>query len=193
VTAPRAAPHHGAIVGWLAVCTLLSAIAGILGFSAGIADPFPARLAAAPYPAFNLTTEPGTPAVRWFDAPVEANQVRLAADPGASAAEVALLVGLPERHLAIAYSNEGYAAVWLFEEGARRWLLPWQAWPHVLVGAGIQEIHVTLNGEMATAWLNREELWSGVIPVPGFQVGVQAAAREETTTVKASALTVEAR
>lgn len=185
-------PRHGAVVGWFAVCTLLMAIAGILGFSAGIADPFPARLAAAPYPAFSLETEPGTPAVRWFDVPVPVKYARLATEPGAFAAEVALLVGLPERHLAIAFSNEGYAAVWLFEEGAQRWLLPWQTWPHASTGAGMQEIHVTRSGERVTAWLNREELWSDVVPALGSQVGVQAEAREEATTVDISALTVEA-
>lgn len=176
------------VVGWLVVSMLMAANVGILVYSAGVADPFPAELTEASLAPFTLSPAPASPASRWIGDPGSIAHARLVASADVDPAGVGLLVGDPSRYLGIAVSNEGYVSVWLHEKGTVEHVLPWQPWPHARIGAGTQEIHVEREGDLLTAWVNRERLWSGTVPDLGTDVGVLAEAFERPTEILVDAL-----
>lgn len=76
--------------------------------------------------------------------------------------------------LTAAVSPLGEVAVWTTTAGEKRYLLPWQPWPHVRTGAATNEIWLdidaTANPAHVTAWVNRERLWQGEIALTSGEV-----------------------
>jgi len=95
--------------------------------------------------------------------------------------------------LTVAVSPLGEAAVWTAMEAEKRYLLPWQPWPHVQTGAAGNEIWLdidaTTDPARVTAWINRERLWQGEIAPPSGEVAIWLGSAGGAVTVDFTALT----
>ncbi len=172
---------------WSAWGLLFLAIAAIGTISAGLFDPRPIgtetwsqRLETHSVPALSRKAF-------WVQqtAPDAPYTVRLTAaySSGELDASYGLLLGSPERYLAVAVSPTGYAAIFTGTDSdsaesieSPTFILPWHVWPHVAGGANSNEIWLdvtndVINGHHLTVRINRELFWSGKINHPGRGVG----------------------
>jgi hypothetical protein len=120
-----------------------------------------------------------------------------------------LAVGSEGRFLVTAVGPVGYVGVWEEETvdsqqptindqrqettGNGQWAMvngqwstkvadyvPWQTWPHVRTGEGVNEIWLARQNGRITIRINRELLWQASLPSPGSQLGVYAASHGDT-------------
>jgi hypothetical protein len=78
-----------------------------------------------------------------------------------------------ERLFFVAVSPTGYVAVW--EEGASAepaHLLPWQTWPHIRGGNGVNELWLDSRDTGLTIRANGELLWQGQRQMTAGPVGI---------------------
>lgn len=106
---------------------------------------------------------------------------------GAQGAEnvlAGLVLGDEAAFLVVAVSPLGYVTIWQKVGNLEpTMLLPLQTWPHVHIGAGLNEIQVENEGNgRFTVRINREWLWQGEANV-GPGVGLMAENRGEGTAV----------
>lgn len=92
------------------------------------------------------------------------------------------------RQLFIAASPLGYIAVW--EKGTERepaYILPWERWPHVLVGRQPNELWLDVasspGGSIITARINRELLWQDEVDFFPREAGLWLGSFGESATV----------
>jgi len=174
-TPPQAA---GRVLRLTAAALALVAVALVLLIALGAFDPRPlGPLFRSSYPG-SLGLEGGGEFFQWQPSPFATlparRSVRLTAHHVSGEMDSGYGLALGGGALTVAVSPLGEVAVWATTAGERRYLLPWQPWPHVRTGAASNEIWLdidaTANPAHVTAWVNRERLWQGEVALASDEV-----------------------
>jgi len=174
-TPPRAA---GRVLRLAAAALALVVVALVLLSALGAFDPRPlGPLFRSSYPGL-LGLEGGGEFFQWQPSPFAAlparRSLRLTARHISGEMDSGYGLALGDGALTVAVSPLGEVAVWATTAEEKRYLLPWQPWPHVRTGAASNEIWLdidaTTNPARVIAWVNRERLWQGEIAPPSGEV-----------------------
>ena len=161
---PASRPGSRRFLNLLLLLLLATVVIAVGLVSLGFFDPQPAGELAHEFEAGVYTVSPGEERLEWF--PLEeglpddfALQMLNVIDDGEPGIEVGVAAGDSAAALVLALSPNGYVAIWEETLNGKRYLLPWQSWPHVRPGEN--EIWLQREGKRWQARINRELLWEG--------------------------------
>lgn len=177
---PPGAARASRVLGLTAVALAAVGVAAIVLIAAGAFDPKPfgdlilfsdlepATLSAAGSPKYLPQPAPwpvAEPPLRF------SLRLTSAYESGELDSGFGLAVGGQAGRLIAAVSPLGYATVVeMGSGGEQNSHFPWQPWPHVRLGAEDNEIWLDVDnargGARVTVWVNREQLWQGVLEQP---------------------------
>lgn len=197
--------NHTRWLRYAAILLLLTAVSTIVLVSTGVFDPQPIGREQWRQSLSSQTLPPHSRQLHWLAQPLPDSPFTLRLTAAHQSGELdsgyGLAIGREERHLAVAVSPLGYVTIWQTSRDEKpadavqspvpgtSSLLPWQTWPHVRQGSGVNEIWVDVdrrhgdNGGQVTVRVNREWLWSGQVrPITG-QAGLVAESFGKTAVI----------
>ena len=159
--------------------------------SSGMFDPKPIGTLQRSATPGTFQMDAGSNSVQWFDLSVnEAGSVRGTAvyHSGEKDIVYGIAVGKPTHYVQVVISPVGYVAIEKVintQHAARstQHLLPYQPWPHVLIGNVPNEIWVDWEDGQLTVRINRELLWMGDIEIDPVDIGIVGESYGKTAVV----------